>query len=117
MTDFGPTLIAGEPCELEEGSVTVVGHGAHLLTPHLDVEITVDGAVEVAQWQNGDAVEVGRILYLVHFKRFEKFAPGLPVANLVTVGSEDDPEVRRAEAAAAGSEDSTALAGGIIPLA
>lgn len=86
MGEFGPTLIAGEVCELDEGTVKVVGHGSHLLTPHLDVEVTVGGETELVRWENEDTIEVGTYAYIVHFKRFQKFAPGLPVANLVSLG-------------------------------
>ena len=116
MGEFGPALIAGVPFELEEGTVTVIGHGNHLLTSHLDVEVTADGETETLRWHNGDLVEVGTYVYLVRFKRFEKYQAGLEVAHLVTLGTETDPEFKRAEAAAAAAEDSAAEAGGLVPL-
>ena len=117
MGEFGPTLIADVPCPLEEGVVKVIGRGEHLLTPHLDVEVTVDGLTETEHWHNKDTVQIGSYLYLVHFSHSEKFTPGLEVGNLVTLGTENDPEFRKAEAAAAAAEDRSAEVGGIIPLA
>jgi hypothetical protein len=86
MGEFGPTLIAGEECAVDGGTVKVVGHDANLLSPHLDVEVTVGDTTETVQWHDEDDIEIGTVPYIVHFKTFEKFAPGLPVANLVSLG-------------------------------
>jgi hypothetical protein len=101
MGEFGPTLHANEECVVPEGQVKVVGHGRHLLSPHLDVEVTADGTTETQQWHDEDVVAIGKGAYIVNFIHFDDFVNGVPVAHLVLAGEIDDPEFRRAEARAA----------------
>lgn len=97
MGEFGPTLTANEACTLPEGSVKVVGHGGHVLSRHLEVEVTAAGETETQQWHDEDVVGVGQGVYIVNFIHFDDFTTGVPVAHLVLAGEQDDPEFQKAE--------------------